>query len=388
MKRYIKELISKGSNLYTRVYEKHLTKGEVKKYSDDRRKAIYSTIELTSDQKLEIDELYEKNYGQKIPYVWHQHFTAFTGQFDKNYIPETLFIPEFERYMNLNKPYQDTMADKNFLPYVAMAAGVLFPKTKIACIDGGYVDSDYMLISKDDAIKIISDMGEAFVKPSTNSGSGHGCRVVNFENGLDIYNDIDANTFLEQMGIDFVAQERLTCHESIAALYPNSVNTFRVITYRWKDEILHMPIIMRIGQGGGNIDNAHAGGVFIAVDDDGKLHKTAFTEFKKSFTTHPDTGVVFEGYQIPNMDKIISSAKRLHSMVPQVGVYNWDFTINQDGEPVLVEANTGEGSIWMAQMSHGKGVFGERTEEVLRWIGFVKKQKPLERKQYAYGKMK
>jgi hypothetical protein len=38
-------------------------------------------------------------------------------------------------------------------------------------------------------------------------------------------------------------------------------------------------------------------------------------------------------------------------------------------------------------MAHGVGAFSERTEEVLRWMRFMKKLGAAERKKYAFGKM-
>ena len=82
-------------------------------------------------------------------------------------------------------------------------------------------------------------------------------------------------------------QELITCHESIRKLYPDSVNTFRVISYLWKGNIEMMPIIIRIGQGGNYIDNAHAGGMFCAVNDDGSMGDHAVTEFNDNTKNIP-----------------------------------------------------------------------------------------------------
>jgi D-alanine-D-alanine ligase-like ATP-grasp enzyme len=147
-----------------------------------------------------------------------------------------------------------------------------------------------------------------------------------------------------------------------------------------------MPVMMRIGRSGNYLDNAHAGGMFIAVDDDGTLHDRAFTEFKEEFTKHPDTGVVFENYKIENFPKVLEAAKRMSSMVPQVGCVHWDFTIDDEGEPLLIEGNMKFGSVWMIEMARGVAPFGERTEEVLRWLGKMRKTKASERYKYLYGK--
>ncbi len=136
------------------------------------------------------------------------------------------------------------------------------------------------------------------------------------------------------------------------------------------------------------MDNGSAGGIFIAVDDDGTLHTNARTEFGLSFSEHPDTHIVFQGRKVLFTEKVIAAAKKLHSQIPQVGMINWDFTIDQDGSPVMIEGNMHYGGgIWLIQDSHGRGVFGDNTTEVLRWMRDTKKVKRVERVKCMYGKI-
>ena len=147
------------------------------------------------------------------------------------------------------------------------------------------------------------------------------------------------------------------------------MNTFRVITYIWNGKVNWVPTIMRIGQGGSVVDNAHAGGMFIGISDDGVLKKTAFTEFRDTFDKHPDTGVIFEDYCISGFKKVLAAAQTMHARIPQVGVINWDFTLDENESPVLIEINSDlGGSIWMTQMANGVGPFGENLEDILCWI--------------------
>jgi hypothetical protein len=69
--------------------------------------------------------------------------------------------------------------------------------------------------------------------------------------GIDRESGKSIKEIVLSKGENFVIQERIICHESIRKLYAGSVNTFRIMTYRWKDEICHTPSVMRIGQGGG-----------------------------------------------------------------------------------------------------------------------------------------
>ena len=58
----------------------------------------------------------------------------------------------------------------------------------------------------------------------------------------------------------------------------------------------------------------------------------------------------------------------MHSAIPQIGVINWDLTIDRDEVPVLIEANLRAGSIWLFEMAWGCGPFGENTKEILQWM--------------------
>ena len=233
----------------------------------------------------------------------------------------------------------------------------------------------------------LRDIGEAFVKPSVDTGCGVGCYVVNIRNGYDQLSGLSVEQLLDQFGESFSIQERLRCHESIAKIYAGSVNTFRVITYRWHDNIYFIPVIMRIGRGNSCVDNAHAGGVFIAVDNDGLLHDFSTTEFCEKYEKHPTTGFVYKGHKIDLFPKVMETAQKMHEAVPQLGSCNWDFTIDDRGNPVLIEANTMNGSAWVVQMAHGKGQFGERTAEILQWMRLMKHTAYSKRKQYMFGKM-
>lgn len=361
-------------------------KNEVKKFSDIRRKEIYEQVTLTTEQKKEIDLLYKQYLGEKIPYIWHRHYTAFTGKFDSRYFPELLFIPEFERYMNVNTEYNCVFSDKNVLPLIASSANIKMPATLLSCTYGIFRNSESCLLDRGEVNGVLNNAGDLFIKPSVDSCSGDGCAALRFINGVDQISGSTIDEVLDRQGQNFVIQERIIAHKSLRDIYPNSINTFRIISYIWKDEIILMPGIMRIGQGGSVLDNAHAGGMFIGVNEDGTLCKKAYTEFKSEFDYHPDTNLCFEGHKVAGYDSVLQAAKKLHELIPQIGIINWDFTIDQQGLPVLIEANISGGSIWLIQMAHGKGAFENKLEEVLEWIAFMRTLTYSERRNYLFGK--
>lgn len=364
-------------------------KKEIRAFRDKRRVAIAAQFPLSPQQKEQVDELFLNNYGKKVDYVWHQNYAAHTGHFDHRFIPGVLYIPEFEAFENQDRSFVNALSDKNFLGLVAKAVGVKMPATIVSCANGVLRDCDNRLISPSTAEALVHRSGPCFMKPTLNSSSGNGCRIISDDDAVSFTRNTLQSKGADPFDVkqDFVVQELIVCHDSIRELYPGSVNTFRVITYLWRGEIEVMPVIIRIGRGGKYLDNAHQGGMFCAVHEDGSMGELAVTEFSERFSEHPDTHTVFASHRIDCIDKVIRAAKRMHAAVPQLGVVNWDFTIDRTGEPVLIEANCDNGSVWLPQMAHGVGAFGERTAEVLRWLRFMKTLRPHERVRFVGGYM-
>lgn len=357
---------------------------ETKKFKDKRRKQIYKSVRLTKEQEKEVQSFYKKHYGKKIPLIWHRHILAMTGVFDKTVIPEYIMVPEIEHYLNMWPDYCEALSDKNLFQKT-LGVHTKMPELVLSCEKGFLKNSNNEWISSNQAIEILSSSGDLFIKPSIDTNSGIGCSIINVKNGVDTYSKESIEKLLKQYNGDFIVQRVVKCSDSIRKLYPNSVNTFRVTTYRWKDKIYYFPITMRLGMGGSNIDNAHAGGICVGIKDDGKLLKVAKTEFKKEYLQHPDTNVIFEDYQVLNFKRVIEDAKRMHTLIPQIGIIWWDYTIDENEDPVLIEANFFRGSNWSQQICHGTGVFEENTEEVLEWLKSIRKAKKKDIHKFAFG---
>ncbi len=376
------DLIKNIVDNYIRIKKKN---EEVKKFKDSRRVKIYSSYKLTKEEKKELNNFYIKHYGKKIPDTWHRHNYAFSGKFDVRFFPELLYIPEFERFMNLDKSMNYFLEDKNNLYMLEEYLNVKMPKKIISCQCGTYMDSDNNIISKDEVIKKLYDIGEVFFKISVDTCSGIGCKILNFKKDVEINSKLKIEDLITTFGLDFVIQEKIKCHESIAKIYPNSVNTFRITTYRWKNKIYNVPCSMRIGRNGSFLDNAHAGGIFVGIDDDGKLHDKAYNEFKDEYLMHPNTNYTFKNKKIELFPEVLEKCIDMHEHIPNVGILNWDMTIDEKGQVVLIEINVNDGGIWIHQFAHGKPAFGDLTPEILEWLSFMKKVKLKDRKKYLFG---
>lgn len=356
-------------SIVEKIKEIRLKIVEKKKIKQKKRIELQKKVTLSKEDRIKVNAFYKKYYGKKISLRWHKEYYAISGKFDYKYFPELLYIPGFERLSNSPK-YYDCLQNKNMLPLIIDGLDfVKMPKKIIGCSNGIITDEKSNHITFDDAIDKLMQYDEVFIKPSVDSCSGRGCKKINPHN----MSRDDIVNLIKSYKKDYIVQGVLKNSKALAAINNSSVNTFRVITYILDGKIYHTPTILRIGRSGSYLDNAHAGGIFIGVNEDGTLLNFATSEFGEKYTTHPDSSIVFDGYVIPSFDKIISAAHKLQALFPRVGCINWDLTLDENENVILIEANMRGGGIWLPQMAHGKGSFGDNTERILEIVRNNKK---------------
>lgn len=352
---------------------------------DPKRLESIKDFQLTQEQQQAIDDFYLTNYGKKVDYTCHRTYAAYSDKFSPAFITEEIYIPELDHFLNIFEAYNSVLEDKNVMPHVAKSVGVKTPKVLFSCVKGFYLDAENRPTTLDAALAALHDYGRIFIKPSVDSMGGRSCVLAEVKEGIDAKSQQSLKDILRKMGDDFVIQECLVCHDSLKTIYPKSVNTFRVVTYRWKDKIYLGPAVLRLGKGGMDVDNATQGGIFLGVYPDGRLYDFAITKYGDRFYEHPDTSLRFSDYALPLFTKVTDAALRLHHAMPQVGVSNWDLTIDEDGNVVLIEGNLQFGGVRLAQMACGVPVFGAHTAEMLQWVKKMKKLRPSDRLNHAFG---
>ena len=193
-----------------------------------------------------------------------------------------------------------------------------------------------------------SPSGAVFAKPVM-ANKGSGAHKVT----ADTLRAKAAGVFEAVSFNDYLFQEAVRQHDGMAALYPHSLNTLRVLV-AGGDEPHVLSVIVRTGRGGRPVDNAHAGGVFVGADrETGVLRPYGHSLFfsgGERFSRHPDTGVVFAGYPIPLFDEAMDLARRAHARLPHPYA-GWDIGITPDG-PVIIECNSGP-YLLMMDVAHG-----------------------------------
>ena len=124
----------------------------------------------------------------------------------------------------------------------------------------------------------------------------------------------------------------------MASLYPDSVNTVRLITYLDPQGVFHVIAgVLRIGNGN-VIDNFAGGGMFTMLDDDGVALYPAVDKHSHVFRSHPVTGTAIAGFAVPRYDEIVTMVDGLARRIPQIPYVGWDIAITPDG-PAVIEAN-------------------------------------------------
>ena len=173
-----------------------------------------------------------------------------------------------------------------------------------------------------------------FAKP--NHGScGQGVEKVN----VGDFKDTEAIlAYVHEKNLP-ILEHAIVQHPDMARLHPSSVNSIRIVTDIVGEEVYIAYVMVKMGRGGGCCDNTGQGGMLCRVDEKtGKIRSVATDDYFNVFDKHPDTGIVFEGYQLPMVDKAIELVKQAAWEVPQIRHVGWDVAITPEG-PVIIEGN-------------------------------------------------
>lgn len=180
-----------------------------------------------------------------------------------------------------------------------------------------------------------------FLKGKTNiiskpvdQACGRNVEKINVENISDSDSLYDILVQKEQ----FLVEDCIIQHPKMASIYPNAVNTLRIVTVTKEHNVHIMFRSIRMGNAGCVVDNFNHGGLFTTIENDGVIRKPAVDKKGNIYTNHPFTNTKIVGFKIPMFDDAIDYVKTMASSIPEVGYVGWDIAITENG-PVVVEAN-------------------------------------------------
>lgn len=171
------------------------------------------------------------------------------------------------------------------------------------------------------------------VKPA----HGEGGRGISLQSRSDI-GDVGAWRAALIADDRTLVEEVLPQHDEMSALYPGSVNTLRIITYREPAGRFHViASVLRIGNGG-VVDNFAGGGMFTMLDDDGVAQWPGVDKNSNVYRRHPVTDVEIAGFRVPLFAEALAMVEAASQRLPTVPYVGWDVAITPGG-PAIIEAN-------------------------------------------------
>lgn len=191
-----------------------------------------------------------------------------------------------------------------------------------------------------------------FAKPDVGE-SGKGIERLQKSDFTDLH---AMYTYVKERRFGTVEGE-LKQHEALAKLYPNSVNTMRVVTLLtgseargWKANCVYA--VLKIGNGGKFVDNLENGGMFCPVNlETGELTAVGHTSSLETVEAHPVTGIRLPGYRIPFAKEAVELCKKAALVEPRMRFVGWDVCITPEG-PAIVEGNDYPGYDFWQQPEH------------------------------------
>lgn len=332
-----------------------------------RKTKLYKSVSWTDEQKNEFSAHCKELYGKSISSRWHKLYQSINGCYDVNYVPEKILTTVIEPNANRYN-YCRTLEDKNLLSSI-LGSSVKTPECIVSNSNGIFYDGFNNIVPLEEAVKVANNCGYSVIKPTINTSSGKNVRFLNVVNGVDLNTNMHLKDLFDKYNQNFVLQKKLNQCKEVSDIHPHSLNTFRITTYVLNGEIYTVPAALRFGSNKSNLDNIHAGGFGIAVSDEGVLGKYAYKlgrgDSKVKIEKHPNTGIVFDGYKIPKFNRVLEASKIAHSKFVGIGIISWDIIIDQNYDPVIIEANLIGQGYWFPQVLHGKGPFGKNTKEFI-----------------------
>ena len=212
------------------------------------------------------------------------------------------------------------------------------------------------ILNKEDFISWCINHSEFIAKPFAAS-FGEGIQIIR---NIKTRKDMDNAWHKLEAILPFVVEELLEQDEVMSSLNPSSVNTVRISTVLTGNEkkgykVYFLETMLKVGRNGSVIDNFGSGGFLSLIDENGVVYTDGFDKTGKSLKKHPDTGVIFKDFKLPEWDlalKICEEAALLYKKNRYIG---FDLAYTKHNGWVMVEANA-RGEIKGTQIITKQGI--------------------------------
>lgn len=354
----ILRLLYKSLNSF---FQNSLQYRRIKSLDNLYRSLLYPKYKiLNPKQHKSIDDLFNKYI--KIRHSSHLFYTQKTGVFYREYIPDSIWRNQIDMYYN-NRTAANIIDNKCFYP--KMFTGIKQPEMITYRLNNFWYDKNGAIIDKAEAMQLIMESDDCFIKQAVNSFGGLGVFYFKPGGGETLEELV---RIIDGIAVDLVVQARIIQCSELASINNDCVNTIRIVSLlRMDGSVKIYSSVLRMGIKGAKVDNASSGGISVGINNDGKLKDIAFSNTGKKYYEHPSTHVKFGDYTVPNFIKMKEEVVRIHLRFPQFRLIGWDIACDESKEPVLVEANLCDSELDFHQLNNGP-IFGDDTESILKEV--------------------
>ncbi len=341
MKKLLKNAEQKIKKLYSAWYKTRFH------FKEKNFKGIKSLSEQQKRVIVEVWKPYHCHY--KIEFL--QYYCNFYG-YSAFYIPDDIWYNNILPHYN-SRTLAQQIDDKCL--YDIFLRNLPMPPSVLKIIDGRIYDSDYNIITMEKADSIMNDasvdLEDFIIKPSVATCGGK---------GIKRFSDLRLKSIsdIKKEYPNAIIQRIIKQSDCLRRLNASSLNTIRISSLILNDGTLVIPAaVMRMGANGSIVDNVSSGGIFVGVDiASGTLKGYGYSRMTgqyERFLAHPNSKVIFKNYKIQGFYKIIELIRNNARYLPKTRLLGWDFTLDSNNDPVMIEVNIEDHELEMMQLVNG-----------------------------------
>ena len=349
-------------NTLMRFYKEGLVKIARNRFANNDFKTKHGKcVPLSTIEKNNIKFFWREYKNIRKHLKWYEFYKGFCKDDDslKYYIPDDIW------YSNIDTLFSDSrraneLDDKNL--YDLYFYDVNKPITILRKTHGLLLDEKYNIISLDNAVIRCVERGRIICKEARLSEGGKGIKFFDFS--LSSPNDFREYLYNHD---EITIQEIVQQHKVLNQIHANSINTIRIMSLVFEEEVHILSSVLRMGRDGAKVDNASSGGIVCGIKQDGRLRDYACDTKGNSWSEHPQ-GAKFKDIMIVGYKECCELVNKLAGRMCGVSsLVSWDFAIDEKGSPILIEANLTFGEVDFHQMCNGP-ILGTLTEPVLNTV--------------------
>lgn len=286
-------------------------------------------------------------YGNNISEEFYYHFDKLTHEEKKEYIT---FRERYDYIFHLNKKEDVPLLKGKYKAYELLS---------------DHYFRDVAIIRDINDFDIFNEFVEKHpifvVKPSDLAlGIGvHKEDISKYSSKEELFNKIlnegidNQSKYKWGGAASIVLEELIQQDESLAAFHRQSVNVIRITTVYLDDEVHLFWPWLKVGVGGDFLASCAQNGLGACIDGEtGVICTDAFVEDGTSTKNHPESHIVFKGFQIPQWKELVKLVTMLAKRFPTLRYLGWDMALTPKGW-CIVEVNWAGEFLWQGMIQRG-----------------------------------